>query len=152
MDAGIFHETATAATQPWSIWNLHAEVALGFGQIIVGLVQAMLIIGGLWMMNKSAKRRDNQLAEQHRESQIQFQEIVRQNQRIAEQGQTSIDALREVTGQSQASLDALRGLTQQSQASLDALRGLTQQSQTSHDALRAVLERLNPPLAEPAGD
>lgn len=75
MDPGIFHDTATAATQTPAFMGMplaKATVVIAFAALInsavVGFGQIGLIIWGLAQMSSSSSKRDKQLDAQDRKT------------------------------------------------------------------------------------
>ena len=112
--ATIAYQQAALAIQQTGLW-------VAFAQIAVGLIQSGLIAGGLWLMWKASKARDNQ----HQEAKDRHEETmaVLQEQRHAAQEQ-----YRATQEQYHAAQEQYRATQEQHRATMRALEALIERT------------------------
>lgn len=110
------YETATLAFQATQIEISRAGLWVAIAQVGVGLLQAALIAGGLWLMHKTTTARENQHQARHEETMTA----------LTQQGQ-ALHALGEALGQQN-----------------EALRQQNESMKQQGQALHALIERTAP--------
>ena len=102
----LAREAVVALRQP--NWAEIAALGIGFGQLVV-------ILGGLWMMNKASNIRNRQLdlmeAAQREQAERQDTALERQGQALERQGEMMTEALQGLRQQGEVLAELLRRST-----------------------------------------